>query len=475
MKLRSALWEGILLQDVYPGTGGNIYVRFFRGLFASLQVIAMGLLAAFFWLPWNVYSYLLGVCVGISVAYWLCLPKGKVFGRREWGAFLPWILLYLLFLVSISYSADVGAGWRACGRSLSMILYPVLFLGMKRDFFTPGRLRLLAVCFVAGCLLECLVKWGIMVDVFLSNPDLEPYRQRGWKVALNQFLSYQGPYMAGKELMHTTYEALLLNFAFALTGMAWIREDAFFKSPGRRWAAWLAMAVLAFVLLTSNSKIGQVLFFCTVLILWVQTLIHKKYRKTLGLSGVLVLLGGLAMLTIGKGVTNRVKKTWESVQTLQIGSKEAVFDDLSALPRLYCWKTAATLIQEHPWLGIGIGSRQVFSERFQQLYPDYRVVYWHPHNQFLAILMTHGVVGLLLFLWFLFKAFVYLCRARNVLWWIWGLGLLMVCMTDVFIYGVYGYMYMWGLYGLAAMEASPRHKFVHSQAECDRPVQRGRA
>ena len=89
--------------------------------------------------------------------------------------------------------------------------------------------------------------------------------------------------------------------------------------------------------------------------------------------------------------------------------------------------------------------------------------------------MTHGVVGLLLFLWFLFKAFVYLCRARNVLWWIWGLGLLMVCMTDVFIYGVYGYMYMWGLYGLAAMEASPRHKFVHSQAECDRPVQRGRA
>lgn len=457
MKLRTVLWEGILAQDAFPETGGNVYIRFFRGLFVVLQVIAICLLVGFFWLPWHVYSYLSGVCVGISVAHAVLLPKGGRIGWRDVASFLPLLLLYLLLLIGVSYAEDKADAWRTCGRNLSIILYPLLFLGMKPVFFTAKRLRWFAVCFVAGCLLECLVKTGIMTEVFFSNPDLIPYHQRGWKVALNQFLSYQGPYMAGKELIHTTYEALLLNFAFALTGMAWIRGDVFFQSPKRCFAGWFAMAFLGLVLLTSNSKIGQILFCCTFLILGVQTLVHRQYGKALGLLAVTVLIGGSALAVMGKGVTNRVKKSMESLQTLAGKEKGGeVFDDRSALPRLYCWNTAFSLIRENPWIGIGTDSRKVFSEKFHQLYPDYPEVYTHPHNQFLALWVSHGVLGLLLFLWFLGKAFLYLCRSRDVLWWIWGLGLLLVCMTDMFMNGVYGFVYPWGIYGLIAVLSRQR-------------------
>ncbi len=457
MKLRSVLLERILAQDAFPGAGGMACTRFFRGLFASLQMIAASLLAAFFWLPWHVYSYLLGVCTGIAVAYAACLPGGRRMAWRDARPFLPLLLLYLLFLLGVLYSGDKADAWRTCGRNLSILLYPVIFMGMKPSFFTDRRLRWFAFCFVAGCLMECFVKAGIMADVFFSNPDLDRYHQRGWRVALNQFLSYQGPYMAGKELMHTTYEALLLNFAFALTGMAWIRGDAFFRSSGRRLAGWFALAVFALALLTSNSKTGQVLFGCTFLILCVQTLVHKQYRKAAGLLLVSLAIGGCALMVMGKGVTNRVRKSAESLRTL-VGKEadgEAVFDDRSALPRLYCWKTAFSLIKESPWIGIGTDSRKVFSERFRQLYPDYPLSYKHPHNQFLAIWVSHGLAGLLLFLWFLCRSSIYLCRGRNVLWWVWGLGLLLVCMTDIFWNGVYGYVYPWGIYGVIAMKVRP--------------------
>ena len=135
MKLRSVLLERILAQDAFPGAGGMAWTRFFRGLFASLQMIAASLLAAFFWLPWHVYSYLLGVCTGIAVAYAACLPGGRRMAWRDARPFLPLLLLYLLFLLGVLF--------------LPSLIYDLLFGHEAFRNLLRDKIRLIELCVIS--------------------------------------------------------------------------------------------------------------------------------------------------------------------------------------------------------------------------------------------------------------------------------------------------------------------------------------
>ncbi len=72
----------------------------------------------------------------------------------------------------------------------------------------------------------------------------------------------------------------------------------------------------------------------------------------------------------------------------------------SLLQRLEFWKASIGIIEENFWIGVGTGDiEQVFEEQYQE-HQSYLAPEWRhrAHNQYLAIFVSFGVIGFLLFI-----------------------------------------------------------------------------
>lgn len=65
--------------------------------------------------------------------------------------------------------------------------------------------------------------------------------------------------------------------------------------------------------------------------------------------------------------------------------------------RFYMWHSAIRLFREHPLLGVGTGGYQT---RVRQMSPPGTPSFAHPHNDFLYMAASYGLVGILAFVWF---------------------------------------------------------------------------
>ncbi|TNE72565.1 MAG: hypothetical protein EP333_07465 [Bacteroidetes bacterium] len=74
----------------------------------------------------------------------------------------------------------------------------------------------------------------------------------------------------------------------------------------------------------------------------------------------------------------------------------------SLLERIEFWKAGTTIARSHPIFGVGIGDIQMkYNETYREMNSMLKVENWNrSHNMFLTTLITMGMIGLFLFLWF---------------------------------------------------------------------------
>jgi len=100
--------------------------------------------------------------------------------------------------------------------------------------------------------------------------------------------------------------------------------------------------------------------------------------------------------------------------------------------RLEFWKTASYIIYEHPYFGVGTGDIQdSFNEMYiktnSKLDPIWRL---RCHNQYLAICVAFGFVGLLLFAFYLLYPAIVLRKELHYLYWSFYLIALLSFITE---------------------------------------------
>ncbi len=99
--------------------------------------------------------------------------------------------------------------------------------------------------------------------------------------------------------------------------------------------------------------------------------------------------------------------------------------------RIIIWKSAATILKDHPFWGIGPGNFQNFYLDYQKKFPPY--LEWavpQPHNLFLAFYLQCGLLGLIGFFWIIFLFFKTSIRYLPVA----GCRLPVAVLTAVMIY-----------------------------------------
>ncbi len=268
--------------------------------------------------------------------------------------FLGWQILSLFYAIN-KISGIIEIGLNIIGLTLLFIVPYVL--KKSEDIVLFARILVISSLFIAVYgILEHLgidfIKWNIT------------------KSALSTF---------GRRNFAAEYLVFILPWAFF----------AFLAS--KKYMKWLFLLIIIFLLVhlfltfTRTAWIAFVLSFLTMIFLLFKAHINRwTFLKYISIIIFIVLAGNC----------------WATVFQFEPGTVKS---------RFLIWKTCLSMIKSNPLFGCGVGNFEVGYYAFAAGNPDVflsltqRIT--HAHNEFLEIWVETGIIGLSLFLFFIFAIF----------------------------------------------------------------------
>ena len=147
--------------------------------------------------------------------------------------------------------------------------------------------------------------------------------------------------------------------------------------------AWIAIPVLILILVLPYFRKGSPALKFTLALLFVSLCVN-------------------VYLIPQTGVSQRIHKAVEDIETYQPGKTWS-----SIGLRFENWRTSYQIIQQHPLTGIGLGRYKEAAEPYvEQGFASQGILNWdHPHNEYLATLVSRGIIGVVVLLGLLWVPF----------------------------------------------------------------------
>ncbi|MCM5661368.1 O-antigen ligase family protein [Galbibacter mesophilus] len=303
-------------------------------------------------------------------------PKNKVL--------LLFPVYFLVLLISMFYTENVADGWKLIQRSLSLLLFPIIFLFVKED---ANSVRKLFDFLMYGLLVSFVINLGILItDVIQHLDSLDAgfsklyYLEEIWTAFItSQFSSLVNPgYIS-------LYILLVLSY--------YLKNEI---NNFYRFATVLVLFTYLFLLASKAAIIA--LFFMSIL------LIRKVKEKSKRFLLWLLFGLGIIVFVSNPRVINGV-----------VSDTQEVNATISFQQRFLTWRAAAETIDEAPVLGYGIGdAHDALIAKYKELgfTENYKNRY-NAHNQFLTTWLEAGVLGIFVLLTIFTCLAVYLRRSVN--------------------------------------------------------------
>lgn len=260
----------------------------------------------------------------------------------------------------------------------------------------------------------------LLIIILVSLFDRPTWRRRGWAAFLAACLVVLASTYANVWLdlpwsrthadgfgrdhsVFTDYiaQGVVMIFFAAVSGSMALRSS---RGVGR--AAWGALAVLAVLSVThlTSGRTG-VLALGVMSIALLLTEVPLRWRTRAFVAFVLSLT---LLLLSSPLIQQRLAVVIAEVTAYTPGN-----DYTSSGARLQMWRTSIQLILQAPLLGHGTGSYHGLAAAAFNDATMCRIGCFHPHNQFLFFGVEYGLLGVGLFLFFLFRIFQFSRRERH--------------------------------------------------------------
>lgn len=309
---------------------------------------------------------------------------------RENRVLLIFPLYFFAIFVSFLYTARNSEGVDLIVRSLSLLLFPIIFLFVKED---ASSVRKLFDFLLYGLVCSFFMNLSLVIhDVFTTAQEettsLLGHITVSWRLFMNkQFSNVVSPSYV------SLYILLVLSY--------YLKKDL-----NTVWRLLCVLILFAYLFLLGNEAAYFTLFVMGTLLVWKVKNKSKRY-----LLVCLFLLGTIVFVKNPHFFHNRGKTNYTALNTQEL--------PISEHDRWLTWKAAVMAIEEAPLLGYGIGdARDVLVAKFKELGPDYENHVRHrynAHNQFLQTWLETGVIGVFILLFvFTWLAF-YMRRSSNEL------------------------------------------------------------
>lgn len=297
--------------------------------------------------------------------------KGRdIFNSKLCLAFLAY---YLVFILGMLWTEEVATGWAMVDRQTPFLLFLLYWSCAEPEYRERYLLALIAGLSVCALLanynwlqLHLFPEWPRGIRVFKGPSDTAPFVDR----ILYAPILALGAYFS-------------LSRVFTTSGIA-------------RIVAIGATCLLAVNLSFSGGRSGMVMFAALCIALVFERI--KKFRWALFICVVVMPVIFLSAYKTQDYFAQRVDHAISDIRVFNENPNTAVG------LRLVYWTTSFHVFTQHPLLGVGSGD-------FQKEYTLAKPAKWastpdsfNPHNQFLMVAVTTGVLGLLALLGIFYSA-----------------------------------------------------------------------
>lgn len=309
--------------------------------------------------------------------------KLRLFKERR---YIIWMLLFMTCIgLSMLLSDNKHTAVRNLDPRLPMLYFPLSIglISIRKELFTKAMagIAVIITFFALFCLCYSIYRsYSLHNTVWLYNDAL-----------------------SAPVGMQSIYFSLLVNMAIYI--FAWL----LFHQPAIRYKGWLVLAILFLFLISfllASRNLMLVLYLSTFGFALYSVIRQKKYL--VGTTLILGLLLGvfLAYKFFPKTVNRFRELTYTQFDFRNTGPEShydmpVTADQWTGVNiRLAIWPCGWELFKKNPWLGIHIGDKET---KLMEVYraKDFRFAIQtqkNLHNNYLDILVSMGITGLLLFL-----------------------------------------------------------------------------
>lgn len=335
--------------------------------------------------------------VNVFAASILCLyafffnswkEKRQVFKKRK---YLLWMFIFFVMVViSVLLSSNFQRGLRYLDPRLPLIYFPLTvgLLELRKEF--KEKLLLAFACLTCLMVLLCLC-WGIHRSDFFKKPEFL------YNDSLTEILDQQSIYIS-----------LLVNLAIYIFTYHIIFKKNRLK--GLMILAVIFLFIMSYLLASRNLML--VLYATTIGFSFYYVVKRKKY-----LEGVTLLiglfLGGFLIFKFFPKTINRYRELAYTQFDYQSMGKESHYNMEvtkdqwnGANFRMAAWRCGWELFLSSPIKGVDIGDKKdVLMDKYREKNFQFALqTQKNVHNNYLDILYSMGIIGLVLFLlgWIIF-------------------------------------------------------------------------
>ncbi|MCD6109600.1 O-antigen ligase family protein [bacterium] len=318
------------------------------------------------------------------------LVKKKPFREFLGSPFLP-ITLFIFAALIGSIIVPSDSYKHALGILKSWILIPIIyFFILYRTVKTKEDLQLVIYSYVGSAFVLSLI--GMFQAV------------SGQYITVDSRVS--GPFSSANYLaMYIAPALVFVSVRILQTFVHRAFESASFRFGSFERRIFLSgiVSILFVALILSQSYGGVVGVFVTIFAYIIYERFKAKNKDTKGfLTKLIVFITVVVVL----GTTLVAILNVEKFQNLI-----KVNEHTSIATRLEIWQVGASLIKEHPILGIGLGEyEKEYKNRASELlgHEPYEMQRLHSHNLYMETWLNTGITGFVAFLWLLVLTFIHI-------------------------------------------------------------------
>ena len=329
------------------------------------------------------YSEIILVGFSIHTLIHLKTKSLKNIFRRE---VMVLFSIYLINILSITYSSDKQEGINIASRQLSLLLFPILFALNDLNIY-KYRDRFFSF-FVISCM-------GTVI--YLYADALVTINYFHLPASALYTLAFMNHNFSMPIEMHATYLSLYVAFSIIVLAFRLVREK-------RRYGKLIYTGCLILLTLGLLQLSSRAVFIALLVIInLVFPLLVFTGIERFRFLFVSLCLSGLVLLSILNISSFRIRYVSELRKDLTQKSDLIEVNE----SRLARWGGIVELIKGSPIIGFGQGSeKQMLKNMYfeKKLYTSY-LNEFNAHNEYLSFLLKTGIAGLLLFIYVLYTGF----------------------------------------------------------------------
>lgn len=369
-------------------------------IWLGLAVICLSplLVSGSYYFPFITFKTLI-FKIAVAVVFLAYLALAYINKKYRIKLTLP-IILFSLYIVTVFISSLLGGNfylsfWGNNERSegLLLLLHLLLFLIVLVGFFQPTEEDLKTKLHHTG-------KWLMIFDVFFLVSVLVSFLALGQHLHWSWIIKSAGGIRLASTIGNAGYVAGYLIFSIFFASLL-----IFFRK--NKWLRlYYTLGVLLHIFVVFNTLTrGGIISLVLSLVLFVLYFAFARFKRNKAIVSSAIIIALLAVGFIGLIFLNK-KADWVQKNNVFETISRISAEEVTAQNRLMTWESAYKGFKEKSILGYGYENFYIVFDKYfnPKIYRKAGSVVWfdRAHNIIFDRLITGGLVGLLLYLGFLF-------------------------------------------------------------------------